>query len=287
MSVDRPGNDAGEPDDHSGEPDDHSRKVPPPGGAGLTEDDLPPRQEMASQWQPRDTGGSTNGAWNRDDGKTGNAPATLESGAESQERQPDDSQPGQAADRPSAVEKPSAVEDALLKRIDELETNKAFLDKRLSAQDKVIAGQSRVIAGQGERIERLETYVGQMTTAIREVRQGQGESQPNSKADKRSHGGEAELSAWSEPEPESRRPLLPSDGVNSLIATGAGGALGELALHIQNVTPDIAGTGATLLALAAGFIAVWRDHRKAKKDGDHRPKGSRRGQQDIRPRHPG
>src|ERR1700722_20992490 len=301
MSLDGAGNGADEPADHS-------RPVPPPAdrapdsspafrpaefsGVAGAADELPPRQEVIeAQWAPRDTGDSTNAAWNRDNATPGTAPAadtvTLEPGAEIQERHPDDSHAVHAADEPSAVE-PSAVEEALLKRIDELETDKASLDQRLSSQDRTIAGQS-------ERIERLEAYVGEITSAVRELRHEQGKGQPSAGTTELGGDGQAEGIERQETGPRPNRRLFPSDAVTNVISVAAGGGFTELALHIRGLPPDVPGVGATGLALGAGMIAVLRERRKAKEDAKHRPEDDahtrpgewRADQGNARPLHPG
>jgi len=268
MSLDRPADDAGEPADNS-------RPVPPPrdqapdsppalrpaeiGAAIGSADEIPPRQELIdAHWKPRDTADGVYAARDRDNVTSGAEPATDTAtagpGAESQENHPDDSHPVHVADEPSAVE------EALLKRIDELETNKASLDQRLSAQVKTIAGQS-------ERIEGLEAYVGQMTTTVRELRQERGQDQPSGEIAELAGGGEAELA---ERRKRDQR-FFPTDSVNNVVVVVAGGVLAELALHIPNISPDAAGIGASSLALGAGIIAVVREHRKAKDGAKHRP----------------
>lgn len=167
-------------------------------------------------------------------------------------------------------DKPSATEEALRKRVDELEADKVARDRQLAAQDAKLAAQAKTLADQDVRIERLEAYVGQITTAVRDLRQAQDETQPSTEIAGRARGGEAERAEWQEPQHKRR---LPTDAWNNVISVAAGGVVTDLAYHLHELSPEVAGIGAAGATLGAGIIAVWREHREAKDDADHRPKG--------------
>jgi len=215
-------------------------------------------------------------AWNR--GVEGHANANNqpdvaaggESAAAAPEARSRDRADGGGTSRPP--DKPSATDEALRERVTELEADKAARDKQLAAQDQKIAEQDKIIAElrsskvtqdktiaiQSERIDRLEAYVGQITTAVRELRQDQ--TPPSTDIGERARGGEAERTQWEKPQHK----RLPSDAVNNVIALAVGGAVGDLAFHVQDIPPEAAGITATGFALGAGIIAVWRDRKKGK-----------------------
>jgi hypothetical protein len=120
------------------------------------------------------------------------------------------------------------------------------------------------------RIERLEAYVGRMTTAVRELQQAQDESHPSAQIAGRARGGEAERAEWQEPQHKRR---FPTDAWNNVISAAAGGVVTDLTYHLHELSPEVAVIGASGATLGAGIIAVWREHRKAKDDADHRPNG--------------
>jgi len=167
--------------------------------------------------------------------------------------------PGTVRERPGTpTDKPSTTE-ALRKRLAELEADKAVQDAKLTAQAKTIAEQ-------GERIERLEAYVGRITTAVHELRQ-QDESQPSTEIAERAGGKQADRA-----KPQQKR-RIPTDAMNNVISVAAGGAITDLAYHLRDLPPEYAGVGASGLALGAGLISVWRERRKGGDDADRRPKG--------------
>lgn len=165
------------------------------------------------------------------------------------------------------ADKPSATEGALRKRVSELEADKVARDRQLAAQDVKLAVQAKTITEQGERIDRLESYVGRITTAVSELRQQQDEPRASTEIAERA-GGKPEERA----KPQHKR-RIPTDAMNNVISIAAGGTITELAYHLRDLPPEYAGVGATGLALGAGIVAVWRERRKAGDDADHRPKG--------------
>jgi uncharacterized coiled-coil protein SlyX len=178
---------------------------------------------------------------------------------------------GQAADSASPDRK------ELRSRIAELEADKADRDKQLTAQDAKILEQSKTIAelessnaAQDKRIARLEADLGRVTASVSELRGRHDEQQPSAELADWARGGQADRGERPEA-PHERR--LPSDAVNNVISLVAGGTITELAYHIRNLPPEYAGIGASGLAISAGIVAVWREHRKAKDDADHRPQG--------------
>lgn len=221
------------------------------------------RQAADEAYAPWDrAGGTKEGAAAK--GETPQRPDRPGPAPEVSERErADDGLPARTAD------KTSTAEEALRKRVSELEADKVARDRQLAAQDVKLAAQAKTIAEQGGRIDRLEAYVGQITTAVRELRQ-QDESRPSADIAVRTRGGEAERAEWKEPQHKRR---MPTDAVNNVISVAAGGTIADLAYHLRDLSPESAGVAATGVALGAGMIAVWRERRKAKDDADHRPKG--------------
>jgi hypothetical protein len=160
------------------------------------------------------------------------------------------------------VEAPSATEEALRTRVSELEADKV-------ARDRQLATQAKTITEQDQRIDRLEAYVGQITTAVRELRQ-QNEPRPGTGIAERAGGGEAERAEWAERQHKRR---LPTDAVNNVISIAAGATVMEVAYHFRDLPPEAAGIAVSGIAFGAGMIAVWRERRKDKDDAIHRPKG--------------
>lgn len=149
-----------------------------------------------------------------------------------------DNQP--SADPPISPEKPSPTEEALLKRVAELEAEKTSQDRHIAAQGAKIASQDSRIADQSAELA------------------------------SRARGGEAERAESKEAE---HTWCLPTDAVNNVISIAAGGSVTELAYHVSSLSPEVAGVGAYAASLGAGIIAVLRERRKAKDDADHRPEG--------------
>ncbi len=82
---------------------------------------------------------------------------------------------------PRTVDTPSPLEEALLKRVAELEADKAARDKQSGAQERQFAEQAKAIAElrsskaeQDDRMERTDAYLGQVTTVIRDLQQSLG-----------------------------------------------------------------------------------------------------------------
>lgn len=214
-------------------------------------------------------------------------------------------------DGPDRPDRPTL--GALLNRVAELEADKATSDRRVAELEARAAGdraeiaelrkvvaeqgkditelrtqaiadraemaeQRKVIAAQDTRFDRLEAYVGQMTTAIRELRQPDGDADLSNedaglsnKLANRAKGGEAERAESKEPEHKWRR--LPTDAVNNVISVTAGGTMTELAYHVSSLSPEVAGLGAFGASLGAGIVAVMRERRRARDDADHQPNG--------------
>ena len=168
----------------------------------------------------------------------------------------------------TAPEQDTGSVDLLRKRVMELEADKAATDQRLATQDAKLAAQARTIAEQDERVERLEAYVGRITESVQELRQTHVEAQPSAEIAGRAKGGEAEQVEWDEPQ---HRRRLPTDDWNDLISAVGGGVITDLAYHLHDLSPEVAGIGASGLAVGAGLVAIWREHRKA--NDDDRPNG--------------
>jgi hypothetical protein len=163
-----------------------------------------------------------------------------------------------------------AGDEASRERAGELEADKAARDRQFAIQDAKLAAQARIIAEQSERIDRLESYIGQITTAVRELRQARDEPDASAGIAGRARGGETELAESKEPQHKRR---MPTDTVNNVISVAAGAAITDLAYHLGELPPEVANLGASGVMLSAGIIAVWRERRKAKDDADHRPDG--------------
>jgi uncharacterized coiled-coil protein SlyX len=183
----------------------------------------------------------------------------------------------EAANGGQAADSVSPDGEALQSRIAELEADKADRDKQLTAQDAELLEQSKTIVelrssntAQDKRIAQLETGLSRLAASVSDLRGRHDEPQPSAGIADRARGGEADRGERPEPQHERR---LPSDAVNNVISLVAGGTITELAYHIRNLPPEYAGIGASGLALSAGIVAVWREHRKAKDDADHRPQG--------------
>lgn len=210
----------------------------------------------------RQTADETYAAWDRTDGKTdtsaeADTSSRVDHIPEAVDQETADDSP---ATRPS--DKPPTTEEALRTRVSELEADKAARDRQLAAQAKTIAEQN-------QRIDRLEAYVGQITTAVRELRQ-QDEPRPGAGIAERAGGGEAERAEWAERQHKRR---LPTDAVNNVISVAAGATVTEVAYHFRDLPPEAAGIAASGIAFGAGMIAVWRERRKVKDDAIHRPEG--------------
>jgi hypothetical protein len=135
------------------------------------------------------------------------------------------------------------------------------------AQDAKLADQGRTISRQGERIERLEEYVGQVTRAVSKLHQEQGGTPSSPDVSEHTEGTES-------PQDKPRRVLrLPTDAENNVIAVTVGGVVTELACHLVSVSPETASLAASGTALGAGVIAVLRERRREKNDADDRPCG--------------
>jgi hypothetical protein len=224
---------------------------------------LPTTAERSEAHQrARQTADETYAAWNRAEGKADtSAEVETSSGVErSPEAVDQESADDGPASRPS--DEPSTTEEALRTRVSELEADKVARDRQLAAQAKTIAEQDK-------RIDRLEAYVGQITTAVRELRQ-QDEPRPGAGIAERAGGGEAERAEWAERQHKRR---LPTDAVNNVISVAAGATVTEVAYHFRDLPPEAAGIAASGIAFGAGMIAVWRERRKGKDDAIHRPKG--------------
>jgi uncharacterized coiled-coil protein SlyX len=246
-------------------PQDH-RSVDAGSAADIAQDTsfrLPTAEErIEAHWRARQDAGEAYAAWDRTEGTTDtSAEADRPSEAD---RAPEGVDQASADDRPATQpsDKPSTTEEALRTRVSELEADKAVRDRQLTAQAKTIAEQD-------QRIDRLEAYVGQITTAVRELRQ-QDEPRPGAGIAERAGGGEAERAEWAERQHKRR---LPTDVVNNVISIAAGATVTEVAYHFRDLPPEAAGIAASGIAFGAGMIAVWRERRKVKDDAIHRPKG--------------
>jgi hypothetical protein len=197
------------------------------------------------------------------------------------------SKPPIQPDRPartSGADAPSPPEEALRKRVAELEAEKAAHAKanaelrvenaslKIELSDLRAANKERdwrdsardeKIAEQGRDLKELRARVGELS---REHKDNTGEQQPNSGIAGR------DRDAVSRPEPRDRR-HLPSDTANNLIATAAGAGIMDLAYHVRQLSPERAGIAAAGLMVISGGIAWWRERRKEKSDGNHRPEG--------------
>jgi uncharacterized coiled-coil protein SlyX len=236
---------------------------------------LPTAEErIEAHWRTRQAADAMYGAADSGEGD-GNADVK----ADSVTRRNTLDSPAKAEDRegadgvPRTVDTPSPLEEALLKRVAELEADKAARDKQFEAQERQIAEQAKAIAElrsskaeQDDRMEHTDAYLGQVTTVIRDLQQSLGEARPSAELARRARGGEAEQAEWKEPEPKRR---LPSDAWNNVIQVAAGGTLTALAYQVSELPPEVAGIGATAAALGAGIIAVLRERKKGHDDADH------------------
>jgi uncharacterized coiled-coil protein SlyX len=168
-----------------------------------------------------------------------------------------------------------AAEDALRRRVSELEADKTARDRqlagyetRLAAQDKTIAEQGRHIAEQDKRTARLEADLGRVAEALLELREKQDDPRPSAEIGGRFRGKESERPEWKE---EQHKRRLPTDAVNNVVSAAVGSAITALPYQIHDLPPEVAGIAAGGVALGAGIIAVWRERRKAKNDADRRP----------------
>jgi antitoxin (DNA-binding transcriptional repressor) of toxin-antitoxin stability system len=229
------------------------------------------------------------------------------------------SKPPIQPDRPvrtSGADVSSSAEDALRKRVAELEAENAELGKgmkELSAdnavQAKMIAelrsakaGQDAKITDQGKQIADLKMENASLNrefddlkdqnaererkdaardAKIAELETGLGELHEKREDDRSEEQPAARIADRGRADPgedveraeSSDRWRLPSDAVNNVISVLAGGAITDVAYHFRELSPEVAGIGATGVAAIVGFVAVWREHRRAKKDADHRPEG--------------
>ena len=183
-----------------------------------------------------------------------------------------------AAGRDSPVRSPDAspaAEEALRRRVSELEADKAVSDRRLAGyearlteQDRTIAEQGKHIAEQGKRTARLEADLGRVAQALGEVREKQDAPRASGEIEGRFRGKEAERPERKE---EQHKRRLPTDAVNNAASAALGSAITALPYQVHDFPPEVAGLAAGGVALGAGIIAVWRERRKAKDDADRRP----------------
>lgn len=214
-------------------------------------------------------------AWGQPEGRDKNGTAPDVDGPQHRETaglgsKSSDHAPSEQAATTETAEIPSATEEALRRRVSDLEADKAARDRQLDAQDKQLAVQADTIAGQDKRIVRLEADLGLIAKSVTELRQKQEEARPSDSIAARAGGGEVEQAEWTE---QQRKRRLPTDAVNNVIALVAGGTITTAAYYVRDVPAEYAGIGASGLAIGAGIIAVVRERRKAKEDADHRPQG--------------
>jgi uncharacterized coiled-coil protein SlyX len=234
---------------------------------------LPTREErIAAYWQARNAADREYAAWG-DRGQHQDATAAPPDGLTERD-DADRSRETAASSETSDTSQSGSIEtDALRQRVAELESRNADRDKQLAAaeaksaeQDQLIADLRSARAEQDKRIASLETDLGRIAASVQELREQRSEAQPSAELARRAGGGQADRAERAEPEHERR---LPTDAVNNVIAAVAGGAITDLAYHVQDLPPEYAGIGASGLAIGAGIIAVWRERRKAKDDADH------------------
>jgi chromosome segregation ATPase len=227
-------------------------------------------ERVEAHQQARQTADTAYAAWNRR--AEDHAGAATEVDESRQQGPPAATPTVRSSDRAGdsqtsqSLDKPSAAEEALRARVTELEADKASRDRQFVAQDAKLAAQAKTVDDQGERIERLEAYVGRITTAVSELRQTQDEIRPSAEIAERAGGTQAERA-----KPQHKR-RLPTDAWNTVISAAAGGSLTELAFHVRDLSPENAGLAASALTVGTGLVAAWRERRKAK-DDDDRPKG--------------
>jgi hypothetical protein len=162
----------------------------------------------------------------------------------------------------------SAAEEALRRRVSELEADKAGRDRRLAGYEARLEQQDRMIADQDKRTARLEADLGRVAEALLELREKQDEPPASPEIEGRFRGKEAERPEWKEAQHKRR---LPTDAVNNAASVALGSAITALPYQIHDFPPEVAGLAAGGVAFGAGIIAIWRERRKAKDDADHRP----------------
>jgi uncharacterized coiled-coil protein SlyX len=235
----------------------------------------PSREErIAAYWQARNAADKEYAAWG-DQGER-QAPAAVPPDGLTERDDADRRRETAASSETSDTGQSGSIETAALRqRVAELESRNADRDKQLAAaemksaeQDQLIADLRSAKAEQDKRLASLETDLGRITASVLELREQRSETQPSAELARRAGGGQTDRAERAEPEHERR---LPTDAVNNVIAAVAGGAITDLAYHVQDLPPEYAGIGASGLAIGAGIIAVWRERRKAKDDADHRP----------------
>jgi hypothetical protein len=149
-----------------------------------------------------------------------------------------------------AADVSSPAEEALRKRVTELEGENTALWKKVANQDRQLA---ELKAGFDELRKEHQLHASAQ--------------QPSAEIGARAGGGPVERGHRAQPE---RRWHLPTDAANNLLALAAGGAVTTAAEYVPHVSPAYAGMGATGLAIGAGTVAWWREHRKGRNDAGHR-----------------
>jgi hypothetical protein len=158
----------------------------------------------------------------------------------------DSAKMGRGQDR--AADASSPAEDALRKRVTELEAENTALWKKIAGQDKQIA----------------DLKVG-FRDLRREHEQSGGESKAAESIGDRAGGGPAS-DAHREISKQGWR--LPSDAKIGFGVALAGGVATTAADFVRYIPAEAAGIGATALGVWAAGVAVWREHNK-EKDARH------------------
>jgi hypothetical protein len=233
-----------------------------------------PEERIAAYHRARETADAVYAAWDRltasQDGEA--TPPGRRSAEDGDHRKPEADEQSRGhrggdakADGESPTrspDEPALTEEALRRRVSELEADKAASDKRLAEQDARLEGQDK-------RITLLEADLGRVAAILSELRTERAETEAAPGTRDRFRGGEAEREEAKEQQKPRRR--VPTDAVNNTVAVAVGSAITALPYQVPDFPPEVAGLAAGGVALGAGIIAVWRERRKAKDDADHRP----------------
>jgi hypothetical protein len=196
----------------------------------------------------------------------------------------------------------SPAEEALRKRVAELEANKTALDRKIADQDRKISDQDRKLAVQGKQVEELKAEnadqdstnaalwkkiseqdvkiadrdkkLDDLTAGLGELlkERDHSEAKPSGRIDHRTDGGQGEDSERGEGRRKWERP---SDAALSFGVALAGGAATTASGYAHYISPDAAGIGTAVATAGVAGVAWIRElrSRKAKANADHRSEG--------------
>jgi uncharacterized coiled-coil protein SlyX len=242
-----------------------------PRNTGASDSDQPGRQGAADQASPHREPGTPllpKDAWSRPRISRGSgeqkdepAPKPVDLGAENYELRQKNYQ--------------LEMGNKLLRTAKDAQQEKnAGLERKNAEQDKQIADLKDTNAALWKKVAELDKKLDALTArpgGVHMEHENHSEAkQPSTEIGDRVGGGADDRGNRAKPE---RRWHLPSDTANNLLALSAGGAVTTAADYIPHISPTSAGMGATGLAIGAGAVAWWREHRKAKNDAGHRSEG--------------